>query len=292
MLAHLFKATVVSIFAFCLFGCATYNRIANYPTPSKDVQIKVEPKAMSSMSLPIGAYHDKERFILITGHQKGMGAVPFFGLIGVLVVDGANKSSAEKKFGSDAKSTSTNLAEITQTLVDEKMASGLATAWKSTDINCKIVFSPYALFTVQPSGKARLYAMLRAEVPDEKGGDAKWSVRYFARAPGEYLIEGEDGWMKGSRFADGMKEALSRTIQVCIDDSHGLLTGTRTITAKGPIPCIANDKIEWRFIAVKETENALVARFCGGDVLVMAGTHVLDKADFEIKDAKFDDPRK
>src|ERR1043165_3037145 len=95
-------------------------------------------------------------------------------------------------------------------------------------------------------------------------------ARYFARAPGEYTIDGADGWMSQNRFAGGMRVALRRSMQICIDDMRGQFTGTRTLKAKGVFPFVKSAKFELPFIAVRETNDAVVGRLAG-DLMVMAG---------------------
>ena len=52
-------------------GCAAFNRIADYPTPGKETTVAVVAKPMSKMSeLPVGAFYDEPRQIIISGHQK------------------------------------------------------------------------------------------------------------------------------------------------------------------------------------------------------------------------------
>lgn len=272
-------------------GCASYTRIANYPTPAKATIVTVAPKPMSKMSeLPVGAYYDESKQIIISGHQKGLGWGMMFGLVGVLVADQANKSSAAEKFGNSANSSATDLATLAREVIGEELVANRAPGWKLGSASAELVISPYALFTVLESGKARLYAMVRAEIPGP-GDEKKWSVRYFARAPGEFTIEGNDGWMSEKRFVDGMRTALRSALRVCMDDTAGKLTGTRKIKAKGVFPYMNTAKFELPFIVVQETGDSLVGRLAAGDVMVMAGTHVLDRADYQIVDGDFKDPR-
>lgn len=275
-----------------LSGCASYNRIANYPTPNQPVNVAIGAKPMSKMSeLPIGAFYDAPRQIIVSGHQKGLGWGVVFGLVGVMVADQANKSSAEKRFGESAHGSTTDLGSLAKTVLDEELAVQSAAQWKSTADSAQLILSPYALFTVLPSGKARLYTLLRAEIPGPANGNPKWSVRYFARAPGEYTIEGDDGWMTHGRFAEGMRTSLRRAMQVCMTDTAGKLTGNRTTRAKGVFPYMNTDKFELPFIVVQEGDDVLVAKLAAGDVMVMAGTHVLDRADYTFTAATFKDPR-
>jgi hypothetical protein len=281
------------LFAIVASGCATYNRIADYPKPGQPTSVSVEAKQLAKMSeLPVGAYYDPQRQIVISGHQKGVvGAAIFGGIIGVMIADSANKSSAESRFGDSARSGSTDLNSLTRELLEQAIASQQAPSWTLKAAKAELQLTPFAVFTVAKSGKARLYAMLKAEIPGA-GGDPVWSVRYFAQAPGEYTIESTDGWMIGERFAASMRTALKRAIQVCIDDCGGKLKGKSTVTAKGPLPYINDDTIAWRFIVADEAEDAIVGRFVAGDVMVMAGTHVLERADHQIAAASFSDPRK
>ena len=281
-------AVLVSFFS----GCASYNRIANYPAPNQATSVAIVNKPMSKMSeLPIGTFYDESRQIIISGHQKGLGWGMMFGLVGVLVADQANKSSAEKRFGDTAHGSVTDLGTIARGVLEEELAAQHAPQWSAATGSAQLQLTPYALFTVLPSGKARLYSLLRAEIPGPNG-DPKWSVRYFARAPGEYMIEGDDGWMTQDRFATGMRTALRRSIRVCSDDTQGKLTGTKKIKAKGIFPYLNTDKLELPFIVVQEGSDSVVARLAAGDVMVVAGTHVLERADYKFTDADFKDPRR
>jgi len=286
-LALLFVASAALLFS----GCATFDRIAPYPTPAKSETVAIVAKPMSKMSeLPLGVFYDEPRHIIISGHQKGLGWGMMFGLVGVMVADQANKSGAESRFGASARTSTTDLGTILADVVREELAAGVAPGWSLQNAPAHLQFTPYALFTVLKSGKARLYAVLRAEIP---GADGKptWSGRYFVRADGEMPIETADGWMTGDRFSDGMRVAMREALKTCVEDIRGQLTGTRTVKAKGIFPYINTDVLELPFIVVKEDEQHLVAKLAAGDAMVMAGTHVLNRADYKITDAKFKDPR-
>ncbi|MCB1105600.1 MAG: hypothetical protein KDK74_12775 [Cephaloticoccus sp.] len=278
--------------ALCYSGCASFDRIAKFPNPKNDSKVAVVSKPMSKMNeLPIGAYYDGQRQIIVTGHQKGLLTGMLFGVVGVIVADQVNKSSGKDKFGDEAAQSETDLVTLTQTQVEQLEAEGKAPHWRLSDATmANLRLSPYAVFTVdKKTGLARLYAMLRAEIPGTDGKPT-WSGRYFARAPGEYLLDGEDGWMSQGRFVDGMEMALERVLKVCVADTNGTLMEGRKITAKGRFAYL-NIDLELRGIVVDETPDTIIARLLVGDVMVMAGTHVLDRADFEIKAADFKDPR-
>jgi len=243
---------------------------------------------MSKMSeLPIGAYYDEPRHIIVTGHQKGLFTGMMFGIVGVVVADQMNKSSGGNKFGAEA-AKGTDLGTILDELLAASAVDGNSPNWTRLAADGRLQLTPYAVFTVEKSGDARLYAMLRAELPGEDGKPL-WSGRYFARVPGLHPLQ-ESGWMSDNRFTDGMRPALRRALIACIDDSHGRLTGNEKITAKGRFAFLNMD-LELRAIVVKEDPDAVVARLLIGDAMVLAGTHVLDRADFEIKPATFKDPR-
>ena len=286
---HACRVVAALVFTAFASGCATYDRIAEYPKHGQATTVTVTAKPLSEF--PSGAYYDPQRQIVISGHQKGMIAGAMFGLVGAIVADSVNKSSAETRFGDSARSISTDLRALTREVLEEAIANQQAPGWTLKTEKARLELIPYAVFTVVKSGNARLYAMLKAEIPGA-GDDLVWGVRYFVRAPGEFPIEGNDGWMTGDRFATGMRAAMKRALQVCIDDCSGKLKGNRTVTAKGPLAYFGDDTIPWRFIVVSEDEGAIVARFVAGDVMAMAGTHVLERADHKIEAATFDDPRK
>lgn len=292
MLKQLCSIALLSILLFGASGCASFNRIADYPKANQPTSATVVAKPLSKMTeLPIGAHYDKDRQIVVSGHQKGMLGGLLFGVVGVIVVDQMNKSSGEKQFGQATHNSTTDLGTLTQNILEEEKTAGRAPNWTATDAGTKLQLSPYAVVTVQKSGKARLYAMLRAELLDAKG-QSVWFVRYFARAPGEYAVDGPDGWMTGDRFVEGMQTALRRTVQVCLADSQGRLTGSTKIKAKGALPYLNIENLELNYIAVQETQDDIVARLAAGDALVMAGTHVLSRSDYTISPADFKDPRK
>jgi hypothetical protein len=272
-------------------GCASYNRIADYPAVGKPTTIGVVAKPMSKMNeLPIGAYYDLDRQIIVTGHQKGLFTGLMFGVVGVLVADQLNKSSGASKYGDDSASSGVDLATLTRELVAQSVADGTAPGWSVAAAEAGLRLSPYAVFTVEKSGETHLYAMLRAEIIGANGKPT-WSARYFARAPGLHKLDGDDTWMTGGRFEPAMRAALQRTIATCIADTHGKLSGATTLTAKGRFPYLNMD-LELRTIAVQENADSIIGRLAIGDAVVFAGTHVLDRKDYVIKAAKFKDPRK
>jgi len=118
-----------------------------------------------------------------------------------------------------------------------------------------------------------------------------WSVRYWSAAPGEYTIEGDDGWMTKKRFSEGMQFAIKNVMKVCSGEIHSTFTGSKKIKATGIFPYIGKS-VDLPFIAINETPNMIVGRLVAGDVLTLSGTHILFKSDYEISDADFQDPRK
>jgi hypothetical protein len=290
--ATLVRRIVTASFACALIaaftGCASFNRIAHYPKPKQDSTVSIADTPMGKMSeLPIGVYYDKDNQVIVTGHQKGLGAGMLFGVIGVVVADQMNKSSGSSKYGAEA-AKGADLAAMLDELVVASIAEARAPHWTKAVGDGQLRLTPYAVFTVDKSGDARLHAMIRAELPAENGKPV-WSGRYFARAMGEHPLQ-DAGWMANDRFPQSMRAALGRALNACIDDSEGRLMGTSPVTAKGRFPYL-NMNLELRAIAVREEPDYIIAKLAVGDAMVMAGTHVLDRADYEIKPAKFKDPR-
>jgi hypothetical protein len=286
------RAVLILASLVVLSGCASFKHIANYPTPAQPVTVSVVSKPMSKMNeLPVGAYYDPTRQIIISGHQKGLGWGMLFGVVGVLVADSANKSSAENRFGASANSSTTDLVVLTKEVLNEELTKGRAPRWSAAPGAGQLQLSPYALFTVLPSGKARLHALLKAEIPG-KDGDPAWSVRYYVPAPGEYTIEGDGGWMKQDRFVTALRTAVQRGVELCMDDANGKFTAVqRKAKAKGLYPFMNIENFELPILVVEEGPDTVVARLAVGDVAVMSGTHVLNKADYTFTDADFKDPR-
>jgi hypothetical protein len=284
-----FVSIVVASLAFGLSGCATYTRIADYPTPDKPSAVAIVDKPMSKMSeLPLGAHYDPERQVIVTGHQKGLLAGMMFGVVGVVVADQMNKSSGGEKYGA-AAAQADDLVSLLDGAVDAALAGGQAPHWAEAAGAAGLRLTPYAVFTVEKSGDSRLYAMLRAEIPGPNGKPT-WSGRYFARAPGLHVLS-ESGWMNPDHFTPAMDVALRQALMACIEDTHGRLTGRETVTAKGYYPYL-NQEFEIRAIVVKEAPEYLVAKLAVGDAAVLAGTHVLMRSDYQVKPAKFADPRR
>lgn len=288
---QLLSLGLVAALSLALGGCASFKRIADYPTPATSAQVAVVPKPMSKMSeLPVGAYYDEARGIIVSGHQKGLFTGMMFGVVGVIVADQMNKSSAESKYGENSAKSGQDLVTMTRDMVSVASTRGDSPKWTIDAANAGLRLTPYAVFTIEKDGQSRLHAMLRAETLG-KDGSPDWSARYFARAPGLHPLEGGDTWMTGTRFSDGMRTALARALQACIDDTHGRLTTKSYQIARGHYPYI-NFDIDLRAIVVQETPEYIVAKLAVGDALVLAGTHVLDRADYTLKPADFSDPRK
>jgi len=282
---------LAAAFIATLSGCASFNRIADYPAPNQPVAITVVAKPMSKMNeLPIGAYYDEPRQIIVTGHQKGLFTGMLFGVVGVIVADQMNKSSGAARFGDDAARSTGDLAAMLHAAVDAAVRSGAAATWTVSGADAKVRLSPYAVFTVEKSGQARLYAMLRAEILGTDGAPT-WSARYFARAPGLHPLDGTDTWMSEERFGVGMQTAIARALDACVADTHGRFGGGTPTLAKGRFAYI-NSELELPFLLVEEQSDWVVGRLAAGDVMVLAGTHVLDRADYTFKPGKFKDPRK
>lgn len=291
MFQRILASVLATLLTLVFSGCATYNRIADYPVAARTTAVAVVPKPMSKMNeLPVGGYYDAERQIVVTGHQKGMFAGLMFGVVGVLVADQMNKSSGASKYGDDSAKSGTDLATLTREIVSSAVAKGTAPGWSVATVETAgLRLSPYAIFTVEKSGEARLHAMLRAEIPG-KDGKPTWSARYFVRAPGLHKLDGDDTWMTQGRFEPAIRAALERATAVCIADTAGQLSGNTTQTAKGHYPFLNMD-FEVRVIAVREDADAIIGRLAIGDAAIFAGTHVLDRQDYSFKPASFKDPR-
>jgi hypothetical protein len=282
------QGVVTIIVAAAFTGCATFNRIATYPEAQKNTTVSVEAKRMSKMSeLPLGAYYDESRHIIVTGHQKGLLTGMVFGVVGVVVADQMNESSGRDKFGSEVEKGS-DLGGVLNELLAASITEGRASQWSHEMKDAGLQLTPYAVFTVEKNGDALLYAMLRAEIP-RKDGKPTWSGRYFARAPGIHPLN-ETGWMTEERFSQAIRAGMVRALDACIDDTHGRLTGTATVTAKGKYPYINMD-FELSAIVTQEHPDYVVVKLAVGDAMVLSGTHVLNRADYEIKSATFKDPR-
>lgn len=285
------KLTAIACAALVLTpGCATYKKIAPYPKEQPPVDVALGKRSLSKMNdLPIGAYYDEQHGIVVTGYQKGLGVGMLFGVVGVLVANSANKSTGEARYSENAARMGADLTILTKQTLTEKLASGAYPSVKALSETGQLEVTPFAMFSVQKNGKARLHAMLRAELRSKANADPLWSVRYFAKAPGEYSIEGEDSWIAENRFSDGMKAAITRATAVLLDDIQGKLTEKRKIKAKG-IYAAFNTEFEFPVIVVDENEKEIVGRLSIGDVMIMAGTHVLDRSDYTVKDADFRTP--
>jgi hypothetical protein len=240
--------------------------------------------------LPLGAYYDEPHRIVVSGHQKGVGAGVMFGLVGVLVADSANKSAAENRFGGDVTRMATDLTEVTRAELAQEQTEGKMAATLLPCAGGQLVATPFAIFTVNKAGNARLYAMLKAEFKGAADNEPRWSVRYFARAAGEYPIAGPDSWSVAGRYAAGIKSALQCAISALVDEIQGRYTTERKALAKGRFAFFADD-IELRVIVVHEDRDRAIGRLAVGDVMVMSGTQVMDRADFTFKDADFSTPK-
>jgi len=271
-------------------GCATFNKIAPYPKGQPPVDLAIGKRPLSKMNdLPLGAYYDEAHGIVVTGYQKGVRVGMLFGVVGVLVANSANKSTGTARYSENAAHMGTDLAALTKDVLTQKLASGACPAVKALSETGQLEVTPFALFSVQKDGKARLHAMLRVELRNKPQTDPQWSVRYFAKAPGEYSIEGADNWTVEDRYAKGMKTAIERAVAVMLDDLQGKLVEKRKVEAKGIYPAF-NTEFEFPIIVVDENEKEIVGRIAIGDVMIMGGTHVLDRSDFTIKDADFKTP--
>ncbi|WP_152604040.1 hypothetical protein [Methylotenera sp. N17] len=284
------RLTVFFAFLF-LSACASYSHIQNYPEKQAIKTVVIAKSPLSKMSdLPMGVFYDEENQIIVSGHQKGSFLGILFGPLGMLATDQANKAAGESRFGSTVKSNTNDLVQITQNELNELIASGSSPLIKLGSGNADITISPHAQFTVLPSGKAKLYALLKVDMKNSTDG-TNWSARYWSMAPGEYFIEGNDGWMTNGRFSEGMQFALKNAMKVYSAEIHSTLTGAKKIKAKGMFPYIGNP-VEMPFISIYETTDKIIGRLAAGDAVTFSGTHILYKNDYEISDTDFQDPRK
>lgn len=261
--------------AVAFSGCASTS-LSKYPSPQAPATVRVGTKKMSKMSeLPVGAYYDEERQIIVAGHQKGLFTGILLGPIGVLAADSANRSVAREKFG-DAASQGSDLGSVLQTLLDQAQAGSRAPHWSSSSASDRLELTPYALFTVQKSGDARLHAMIRAEL---LGADGKptWTGRYFAPAPGAYPLA-EDGWMAHGRFEEAIRSAFILALDACANDTSGKLVEKGRVAGKAVLPFMRSS-FDIRGTLVQEQPDFVVIKFPGS-----AGvTHVISRADFNYR---------
>lgn len=272
-------------------GCATFNKIAPYPKDEKPVTVSVGDASLAGMSeMPFGAYYDKPHRIVVTGYQKGMmTSAVLFSVVGVLVADSVNKSVGEDKFGADSGKMSTDLLKITQdALTDELKAHPIPAVRAVVPTSGDLVVTPFAVLTINKTGTARLYVMLKAEIAGPDGA-FKWAVRYFARAPGEYPVEGKDGWSASDRFAIGANFAIHRDIAVLLEDVQGHLVNAHKVKAEGQYVFLGSD-FKLPFILVSENKDYVVGHLAVGDGWTLGGTHILDRADYTFVDADFSTP--
>jgi hypothetical protein len=289
-----FRAVAVFASIALLSGCATYNRIADFPNPGKPATVAVVAMRINTFTgVPMGTYCDQERQIIVSGHQHGQIFALLLGPIGTIVVHEANASAGESRFGSSLQTSSpTDLATLTNELITEAIANQHAPGWTLAKEKPQLRVSPYALFTVN-SDKAHLFAMLRAEMAGPNPNDGPiWSVRYLVRVPGERPIDGPDGWMAENRFVASMRAALRRALQACMDDCAGKLTVTKMVYVQGLMPYLKDTSRPLPFMIVCEYDDAVVARLALRDDPMCAGTYVLDRADYQFTPASFEDPRK
>lgn len=284
------RATVLFSFLF-LSACASYSHIQDYPEKQAIKTVVIAKSPLSKMSdLPMGVFYDEENQIIVSGHQKGSFLGVLFGPLGMLATDKADKAAGESRFGSTVKNNTNDLVQITKNELNELIASGYSPLIKLGSANADITISPHAQFTVLPSGKAKLYALLKVGMKNSADG-TNWSARYWSMAPGEYFIEGDDGWMTNGRFSDGMQSALKNAMKVCSAEIHNTLSGAKKIKAKGRFPYIGKP-VELPFISIYETPDMIVGRLVAGDAVTFSGTHILYKNDYEISYTDFQDPRK
>jgi hypothetical protein len=71
---------------------------------------------------------------------------------------------------------------------------------------------------------------------------------------------------------------------------QGRYTTERKTLAKGRFAYFADD-VELRVIIVHDERDFVIGRLAVGDVMVMSGTQVMDRADFTFKDADFSTPK-
>jgi hypothetical protein len=286
-----FMGLTVAGVTLSLSACATFNHIQPYPSAPGPITVSVGSAPLSKMNeLPLGAFYDEPHRIVVSGHQKGVGVGMMFGLVGVLVADSANKSAAENRFGGDVTRMATDLTEITRGELAREQAERKMADTLLPGAGGQLVVTPFAVFTVNKAGNARLYAMLKAELKGTADSEPRWSVRYFARAAGEHPIAGSDSWSVTGRYAAGIKTALQRAVSALFDEMQGRYTTERKTLAKGRFAYFADD-VELRVIIVHDERDFVIGRLAVGDVMVMSGTQVMDRADFTFKDADFSTPK-
>lgn len=273
-------------------GCATYKKISPYPGGAP-VEVSIGKRRLSDTNeMPAGAYYDEPHQIIVTGYQKGIitGAA-LFGVVGAMVAHGVNKSAGAARYSANAAQMGASLAVLMREALAEQLSGGAFPSIKSLVADGgELEITPYALFSIQKNGKARLHAMVAAELRGKSGQEPRWSVRYFARAPGEYTVEGTDSWAAEGRYTEGMKAALKRVTAVILSDLQGTLTEKRKVKAQGKYPFF-DTNIELPVIVLSESDSEIVGRLAVPDAQMLGGTHILEKADYTIKAAEFKSPK-
>jgi hypothetical protein len=75
-----------------------------------------------------------------------------------------------------------------------------------------------------------------------------------------------------------------------VGEIQGRYTTEHKTLAKGRFPYLTDD-FELRVIVVHEERDFVIGRLTAGDVMVMSGTQVMDRADFTFKDANYSTPK-
>jgi len=281
-------------------GCCTYNNIASFPKTEKPVTISIGKGSFSvQQALILGTYYDEPNHIIITGFQNQNGVIggALLGPLGMLVTDSAGRLYAKEKFGANSDKMAMDLGKLTQDILTQELAAHpVALVSKVVPDSGDVVITPFAVFSVGDAKTARLYVLLEVEMPDP-GKDPKWSGRYFARAPGEYLIEGKNGWLAADRFSNGIRLAMQRDLTVLLKEIQRELTASHKVKATGQYPfgnAMGNDfggDFEIPFVLVDEERDYVVGRLVAPDGVSQAGTHILNRADYQFVDVNFNMPK-
>ncbi|TLZ36381.1 MAG: hypothetical protein E6K24_06400 [Gammaproteobacteria bacterium] len=272
------------VFAAVLSGCATYDRTKPAQHEADAIAVSYTAEELSGWSdLPIGTYRVPDSQVIISGQQKpGVGMM--FGLVGVALEHSMGKSA-----GRSAVHGSEEALHITLT---EEGQRDLAALLESDEFRGKFVpsaqhqgpqltVSGAVILTFVDESTAMPFVVLRAKLAEAKPGAVGWWTRYICGLGGPKAVTGEDGWTAngGAALHATVSAELQRALHVMLSDvlAPAPRDENHRVAVAGYYPFIKG-RFELVGYALAEDEHSIVFAPRIGDVNVIAGVSIMDKA--------------
>ena len=123
----------------------------------------------------------------------------------------------------------------------------------------------------------------------EKPEETKWQGYYFASAPGQRPLHGEDSWSSGTYLRDGLAEAFSRVSWAFVREIGGKTAEGQKVKISGLFALFDSELKGLPGVILAEEDRYTVVRIPIFFAGVRPGTHVFERGEVAITPSEVKD---